>query len=75
MIWRQSFLSGQQSPLYDTLCEHCIGNLHEAGNVGTLDVVDLTVGLGTVLNSGVVDVAHNAAQTLVDFFSAPAEPH
>ena len=54
------------SELDDTLLEHCGGDLHEAGDVGALDIVDGAVGLGAVLHAGGVatsglEMTQNAA--------------
>ena len=35
--------------LHDTLSHHGVGNFHEAGNVSTLHIVDVTISLGTIL--------------------------
>ncbi len=62
-------------PLHDALCHHGVCHLHESGDVGALDVVDVTVGLCAILHALVVDAVHDGMQLLVDFGSAPAEVH
>ena len=57
--------------LDDTLSNHGFSNAHEAGDVGTLDVVDGTVSLLTVLDAHVIDVIHDGVEVLVDLFSGP----
>ena len=41
--------------LDSTLLKHSLCNLHEAGDVGTLNVVNMTVGLCTELNALLVN--------------------
>ena len=53
---------------------HGIGNLHEAGDIGTLHVVDIA-GLFAVFHALAVDVGHDLVQTLVNLFAAPGETH
>ena len=53
--------------LDDTLLEHSLSHLHEAGNVRTLNIVNMTVGLSTELNAGLVDALHDVVQLLVHF--------
>ena len=50
--------------LVDTLCKHGVGHLHEARDIGSLDVVDVTVGLCTILHTLLVDRATVAATCL-----------
>lgn len=57
--------------LDDALCEHGVGNLHEAGDVGALHVVDVAIGLGAELDAVFVDVGHDGVQTVVHFLGAP----
>lgn len=58
-----------------SLLEHCLSNLHEAGDVGALDVVDITVWLSTVLHTSLVDVRHDAMEFLVYLSRSPADVH
>lgn len=46
--------------LKHSLCHHRLGNLHEAGHVGALHVVDKTVALVTVFDASFVDGSHDA---------------
>ena len=55
----------------DALAEHCAGYFHETGNVGAFHVVDISVGLGTVFDALVVDVAHDLMESLVYFTGGP----
>ena len=57
--------------LDDTLSNHGFGNAHEAGDVGTLHIVDGTVSLLTVLDAHVIDVVHDGVEVLVDLFGSP----
>gem|GEM_PF-6053006 len=57
----------------NALSHHGLGNLHEAGHVGTLHVVDIAVGLGTVLHTVIVDVLHDPVQLVVHFFRRPRD--
>ena len=56
------------SDLYNALSHHGLGHLHEACNVGTLHVVDLSVGLCAVLHAVFVNVLHYELQTVVYLF-------
>ena len=53
--------------LDDTLLEHGLSHLHEAGDVGTLDIVNMTVRLCTELNASLVDALHDVVQLIVNF--------
>ncbi len=59
--------------LDDALLEHGGGDLHEAGDVGALHVVDGAVGLGAVLHASLVDGVHDEVQLLIDLLAAPAD--
>ena len=54
-VWRT--IDASEVPLLsnDSLREHCLGNLHEAGDVGTFDIVDIAVGLFAILYALGVD--------------------
>ena len=64
-----------QKELYESLLNHRVGNFDEAGDVCALDVVDITVLLGTVLQTGSVDVGHNAVESLVNLLCSPLDTH
>ena len=51
--------------LDDALSHHGLGNLHEAGHVGTLHVVDVAILLSTILHAVLVNVVHDALQVLI----------
>ena len=55
--------------LHNALSHHSLGNLHKASYVGTLYVVNVTVGLCTVLHAVLVDVLHDPEQLSVNFLS------
>jgi len=57
--------------LDDTLCNHSFSYAHETSDVGTLDIVDVTISLAAVLNAHVIDVVHDGMEVLVDLFSGP----
>jgi len=61
--------------LDDSLLKHCLCNLHEAGDVRTLDVVDVTVRLCTVLHASLVDIRHDRMELIVNFCRTPADMH
>ena len=42
--------------LNDSLLKHSLSYLHEAGDVGTLDIVDVTVRLSSVFHASLVNV-------------------
>ena len=55
-----------------TLCDHCLRDLLERCNIVTGDqVITQTVGF-SCRGRGIVDVAHNAAQALIDLLARPA---
>ena len=58
-----------QAGLDDTLLEHSLSDLHEAGDVSALHVVDGAVGLSTELHALLVDVLHDPVELLVNFLS------
>ena len=53
--------------LDDTLLEHGLSHLHEAGDVGALYIVNMTVRLCTELNASLVDALHDVVQLIVNF--------
>lgn len=57
----------------DALTHHGVGHLHESGDVGALHVVDVSVGLGAVLDALGVDVAHYLVQAAVNLLGAPLQ--
>ena len=59
--------------LHDALSHHGLGNLEEAGYVGTLDIVDVAVGLGAILHAVVVNVVHDVMKLGINLFTAPAQ--
>ena len=59
--------------LDDALTNHRVGDLHETGDIGTLHVVDKSVRLGAVLDTLVMDVAHNLVETFVYLLGTPLQ--
>ena len=59
--------------LENALSHHCLGNFHEAGNVCTLNIVDIPVGFCAVFHASGVDVAHDVVELLVNFFGCPVK--
>ncbi len=59
--------------LNDALRQHGVGDFHETGDVGALNVVGMLI-VAAVLDTGVVDVQHNVMQTGVHFLGFPAQP-
>ena len=55
--------------LNNSLLQHCGSNLHKAGDVGTLYIVDMTIWLSTILNALLVDALHDKVQLVVNLFS------
>ena len=62
-------------PLDDALSHHCMSHFHEASDVCTFHVVDESVGLCAVLDALLMDVVHDAMETLVNLFFAPRDVH
>ena len=58
--------------LYNSLRHHGVSDLHEAGDVGTLDIVDIAIGLLAILDALLMDGRHNLVQLLVDLSFTPA---
>ena len=56
-----------------TLLEHCLRDLHEAGDVGALHIIDGAVRTGSVLDALLVDAFHDPVKLVVDFLCGPAE--
>ena len=63
----QQFARYDRPKLDDTLLEHGLSHLHEAGDVGALHVVNMTVGLCAELNASLVDALHDVVQLIVNF--------
>lgn len=61
--------------LNDALCHHRVGNLHEAGDISALHVVDIAVRLCTVLNTLLVDRVHDVVELLVHLSLAPCQAY
>ena len=57
---RASFSRFFKPDLDDTLCQHCISNFHEAGNVCTGNVADGAIWTGTILDALVVEALPGA---------------
>ena len=56
--------------LYNALGQHGFSNLHESGNVGTLDIVDVVTVLAVLHTLG-MNAGHNLMQHLVYFCASP----
>ena len=65
----------QVSLLHYALCHHGIGHFHETCDIGSLDIVDVSVGLFAILDTLFMDVVHNLMELLVHFCFAPAQSH
>lgn len=57
--------------LYNALRHHGLSHFHEAGHIGTADIVDVTVGLCAVLDALFVDFVHNLMQFFIHLFGTP----
>ena len=55
--------------LYDTLSHHSMSYLHETGDVSTLHVVDVTVGLLAVCYARLMNLRHNVVQLCIYLLS------
>ena len=60
---------------YQAKVAHRVGHFHEASNVSTFNVVNVTISLSTVLNASTVDVFHNLLKLLVNLFAGPVKLH
>src|SRR5574344_1739035 len=54
-----------------SLLAHCICNLLEACNIGSLYIVDVTVGASSFPYTSIMDILHDHVQFLVDFLAGP----
>ena len=61
--------------LDNTLVAHGVGNFEETGDVGSLYIVDIAVGLGTIHAASLMDVLHDVMQAGIHFLAAPIEAH
>ena len=61
--------------LNDSLFKHCTCNLHETGDICSLDIIDISVCLGSIFHASLVDVAHYLMEFLVNLCRAPAYVH
>ena len=61
--------------LHYALGEHSLCHLHESGDIGTADVVDVSVGLFAVFDTLLVYRFHDVVQALVDLVGAPVQSH
>ena len=59
--------------LDDTLSEHSLCDLHKAGDVSTLHIVDVTISLRAVLDALLVDGRHDVVELLINLLSTPVE--
>src|SRR5690606_25441846 len=60
-----------QVKLAPALGKQRVCNLHEAGDVGAVDVIHRAILLATVLDAGGMDGLHDQAQALIDLFARP----
>ena len=60
--------TGRYQGLNKALCEHGFGNLDKATDIGAIDIVDVTVFLCPVFDTGCVDISHNAVKPGVNLF-------
>ena len=59
--------------LDDSLLAHGISNLDEASDVGTTDVVNGSIIVLTVLDTGSMDLDHDVVKALVNFLRVPVD--
>ena len=57
--------------VYDALCHHSLGYLHNACDVRSLYIVYIAVFFSTILHAVFVDVFHNVVQLAIYFFCTP----
>ena len=56
-----------------TLLKHSLCNLHEAGDISSFHIVYITIRLGSVFNTSLVDIRHDCMEFLINFCRAPAD--
>ena len=57
--------------LHDSLCHHGICHLHKSSDVGTLNVVDISVRFFAILHALLMDVVHDLVEILVHLLLRP----
>src|SRR5690606_23467818 len=62
-------------PSAPALSQQSVSYLHEAGYVGTINIVDRAVFILAEADTSSVDIAHDEAQAVIDFFARPRQPH
>ena len=65
----------QSFPLNNSLTHHSVSHLHEACNISSLHVVDVTVRFCPIFYALCMNAVHNCVQFLVHFGSTPTEMH
>ncbi len=59
----------------DSLGEHGIGHLEEAPDVGTFDIIDISIIFLAVLLAGLMDIFHDGMESCIHFFTGPGQAH
>ena len=54
------------------MSDHSVSNLDETGDVGTLNIVDVTILFSTIFHAVSMDAVHDAMQFFVNFFASPS---
>ena len=52
-----------------------MSNFHEAGNISTLHIVDITIGFCSIFYALSMNSMHDSMQFFIYFCSTPAEMH
>ena len=55
--------------------KHSLSHFHKASDVGTLHIVDISVGLRAVFDALLMDIAHDGMQTCVNLIGRPGNMH
>ena len=73
--WQPGFQvdMGVSEGVEDALRHHCVGYFHESGDVGAIDVVDVSVVFAAEFYATVVYSGHYFAQAVVDFLCGPRQ--
>ena len=53
--------------LDNALVAHGVGNFEETGDVGSLHIVDVAIGLDAILTASLMDALHDAMQAGIHF--------
>ena len=69
------FFRWNELSLHNSLCHHRLRHLHEASDIGTLHVVDITIWFFAILHTLSMNGVHDTMKFFVHFLGRPTEVH